>query len=250
MKQLTSLVVALLLILQLVSCSKGSDSPIVQDMCPNVPGIQTSTADCPPAPPISAPTGTVLVNPSSQSIAYDGTVTFNCYFQNSTSVYCNGTYVGKDTFSFTTTKLKADSSFTFRAVGSGGEKTLPKINITVGQDPRIGFLTVGAFVHDSTIARPLGGVWFSSPNGTINNYNYFYNGFTGPPGNNATALNGTTPINFFWYFTGESGFWAHGIECDQFVITGPNTFKTHEYGPVIVGGIPVDGEYWRFYKRL
>lgn len=239
-------------LIMMMSCSKDSPgpnpnpTPVPVDVCPNMPGTQTDPAMCPPIP---NPTGTVTTNFT--SIPYNGSVEFNFKFYNTSAGFIGGVNVGKDSGTYVVSNLKNTTTFTISLTGTNGSTVnLAPILITVGQDPRINFITQGMFENDYTLCRPLTGdtAWTNTPNGTVNNYTYFWQGFTGPPGNNATATNNGSPINFFWWLT-ESGINHHGVNCDQFVIISPTTFKTHDYSPVIIGGIPVPGEYWRFFKR-
>jgi len=234
------------------SCSKDTPAPTtVVDVCPNTPGIQTSLSQC--IDPIPAPTGTVVTVPSNQSIEYDSTVKFYCYFQNTTAVYANGVYVGKDTFQYTTAKLKADSSFTFSATGPGGTKTIPVISIHVGVDPRINFLILGMYRPSSSFYRVIGnpnGPWLSTSISPMDSVVYTYQGINGIPpgssgatGNLATAKYNGTPITIHWYFTGQSGFESNGVSYHLWQQTGASSFEIYSYGTLIIigqGSVPIE----------
>lgn len=236
------------------SCSKSDTTPppppTPVDVCPNLPGVQTDPSLCPNLPP--APTGTVTAN--STSISYNTTDTFKFNFINSTDVYIGGTRVGKDSGTYITGKLTGDSTFTVKAVGPGGTANNPSITINVGQDPRINFLTTGTFHWMADLVRPVDSplvAFVSVPTDQCVKYVFFWSSLTGSPGNPQTTTTCAIPAvvtTYGWYFTGETGFWWHGVS-HTFNQTSATEFETYRTGPVLWNGVLITGYYVSKYKK-
>jgi hypothetical protein len=237
-------ILLLLLVLSMTGCGEKDVDPVKP-----TPGGEPGGGN-PTITPV--PTGTVTA--VNYSIAYGEKAVINYQFFDTDSAWVTTT---KGTVKlpgisgqYTSDSLKATTGFAFSMKGKGGIATLPSVlTITVAQDPKIDFLLHGYFDYDSVICRPVGGNQWTQvpdPNATINHYSYFYDNFSGPPGNNGTVIYMGTLRTFKWYFTGENGFWSNGIAFDQFTITGSNTFKVHRFGPVPESP---NGEYWDFFKR-
>lgn len=241
-KTLQSLGMAIIFLSLFAACSKKDSLP---DTKPPVV-----------VPPVleAAPKGTVFA--TNPSIPYKTKGIINFAFTGATKgVWVNNVFQGlNQNGAYITDSLKATTTFVVVAKSKDSTTSL-SVMITVGQDPRITFLTLGNFRSDSVLSRALTQTEWYRSSGYCNTFTFYWDGYSSSPGNREITTSGAgcndpSGINgeHRWYFTGETGLFWHGVNFTSLTITG-NTFVAHCFSPIIVAGVAVPGEYLYFHTR-